>query len=99
MSAVMRPLDAQSRWHLRVLARQVAFLTLVGLPALLVDRHPPVLFLLQLRRMFDLLAFVLFLLGIVSRQPITRARLGIWDHAAACVLLASGCSLALALMR
>ncbi len=95
----MRPLDAQSRWHLRALARQVAFLTLVGLPALLVDRHPPVLFLLQMRQMFALLAFILFLLGMISRQPISRTHLGIWDHAAACVLLATGYSLALSMTR
>ncbi len=91
----MRPLDAQSRWHLRVLGRQIAFLVLIGLPALLVDRHPPVLYFLQLQRMFGLLALVLLALGVVTRQPLARASLCVWDHAAASMLLAIGCSLIL----
>jgi hypothetical protein len=99
MSAAMRPLDAQSRWHLRVLGRQVVFLTLIGLPTLVVDRHPPVLYFLELQRMFGLLALVLLALGVATRQPLARSSLCVWDHVAACVLLTSGCSLALSFMR
>lgn len=91
----MRPLDAQSRWHLQVLGRQIIFLMLIGLPALLVDRRPPVLYFLQLQRMFGLLALVLFALGVVTRQPLTRASLCVWDHAAASMLFATGCALTL----
>ncbi|MCA7121277.1 MAG: hypothetical protein LGL72_18195 [Acidibrevibacterium sp.] len=95
----MRPLDAQSRWHLRVLGKQIVFLVLIGLPTLLVDRRPPLLYFLQLQRMFSLLALVLLTLGVVTRQPFTRASFCVWDHVAASVLLATGCSLVLSFMR
>lgn len=95
---MLQRLDARSRWHLRVFGGQVLFLALTGAPVLLVDRHAPVLYLLELRAMFRMSALVLLLVGLFARQPPSRASLCLWDHVLAFVLLGAGCSLALRLL-
>jgi hypothetical protein len=90
--------DERSRLRLRVFAAQVAFLTLIGAPALMVDQHAPTLFLLELRTMFTLSALVLLVFGVLSRQRLPPACLCIWDHMAAFLLLRAGCSVALRLI-
>jgi hypothetical protein len=92
---MLQYLDAQSRWHLRTFASQVAFLALIGLPVLLIDRHVPALYLLQLRTMFGFSALIMLVLGVASRQALSRASLCVWDHFLAFLLLKVGCSLAL----
>jgi hypothetical protein len=92
------PLDEGSRRVLRTFAGQVALLGALGVPALLIDSHAPALFLHQLRTAFGLSALVVFMIGVVSRQRLERASLGIWDHVAALLLLQSGCSAALRLL-
>ncbi len=88
-------LDAQSRWHLRVLAGQVMLLMMVGIPALLIDQHRPKLFLLELRGMFGLSALVLLVLGVLARQRWSPVSLCLWDHVLAFALLKLGCSILL----
>lgn len=95
---MLRHLDARSRWHMRVFGGQVVFLALTGAPVLLVDRHAPALYLLELRAMFGISALVLLLFGLLSRQAPMRTSLGMWDHALAFLLLREGCSLALRLL-
>jgi hypothetical protein len=90
--------DERSRLRLRVFAAQVAFLSLIGVPALLVDNHAPTLFLLELRTMFTLSASVLLVFGILSRQRLSPGSLCIWDHIAGFLLLKTGCSVALRLI-
>ncbi len=88
-------LDARSRWHLRLLTGQIMFLTMVGLPALVIDPYRPRLFLLELRGMFGLSALVLLVLGALARQPWSPASLCLWDHFLALLLLKFGCSVLL----
>ena len=95
---MLQHLDAKSRWHLQTFAAQVIFLAVVGAPALLIDRHAPMLYLLELRTMFGLSAVVLLVLGVFSRQRLLQADICIWDHFLAFVLLKVGCSLALRLL-
>lgn len=95
---MLQRLDAQSRWHLRTFMGQVAFLALIGVPVLLVDRHAPALYLMQLRAMFSLSAIVLLVLGVISRQALSQSSLRVWDHFLAFVMLKAGCSLALRML-
>jgi hypothetical protein len=90
-----REIDQQSRWHLRTFGGQVMFLAVIGLPALLVDGAEPALYLTQLRTMFGLSAFLLLALATISRRPLPRSHLCIWDHAMGFQLLKLGCALAL----
>lgn len=94
----MQHLDAQSRWHVRLFAGQVAFLSLIGAPALLVDRHAPALYLLQLRAMFGFSALIQLVLAMIARQPLSPSRLCIWDHFLAFLLLNIACSLVLRML-
>lgn len=95
----MRPyLDKTSRSYVRAFAGQVAVLTLVGMPALLLDRHRPMLFLAELRAMFGLSALVSIGLAVLSRQRLSPGSLCIWDHVAALFLLKCGCSVTLWLL-
>lgn len=92
-------LDAKSRRHVQTFACQVAFLALIGAPVLLIDRHAPTLYLLQLRTMLGLSALVILAVGVFSRQPMSHTSFCIWDHFLALVLLKLGCSVALWLVQ
>jgi hypothetical protein len=41
--AMLRHLDAQSRWHLRLFGRQLTLLVLISLPVLLLNNEDPAL--------------------------------------------------------
>jgi len=97
-SEMPRRLDAQSRGHLQAFAGQVGFLALIGLPVLLIDSHAPMLYLVQLRTMFDITGFVMLVIGVSERKQFSPTSLCIWDHCLAFILLKCGCSLALRLL-
>jgi hypothetical protein len=96
---MLNSLDAQSRSHLQRFAGQVAFLTLIAAPVLLVDSHVPRLYLLQLRAMFTLSALVILVVSVLSRQPWSKTSFCIWDDFLTFGLLKSGCSIALWLLE
>jgi len=91
----VRNLDERSRAQLRLFRLQVTSLAIFGAPALLLDQHRPLLFLFVLRTMFGLSALIVILAAGLTRRPICPKSLGIWDHAAAMILLTLGCSMAL----
>ena len=98
-SSVMRcSLEPRLRRHVRVFLGQVAFLTLLDSPTLLVDRHPPLLFLMLLRIMFALTALVLLIAGLFANWRRPEMVFDLWDHCLAFFLLALGCSIALRLL-
>jgi hypothetical protein len=96
---VARRLDPHSRLHLQRFTGQVALLVLCCVPALLLDKDAPVLFLSLLRAASSLTALVLFIMGFffASRSP--GPRFGPWDHCLGFVLVQLGCSIALHAIR
>ena len=98
-NSVMRwSIEPRLRRHLRVFLGQVAFLTLLDSPTLLMDHYPPFLFLMLLRTMFALTALVLLIAGLFSNWKKPEIGFDLWDHCLAFVLLALGCSIALRLL-
>jgi hypothetical protein len=96
---MLHSLDETSRVHLRAFAGQVGFLAAICSPVLLIDSHAPVLYLLQLRIMFGFTALAVFSIGVFSRRSLAPHSFCIWDHVLALLLLKSGCSIALSLLK
>jgi hypothetical protein len=95
MLPVMPILCAHSRRHLRMFGFQVVSLVLGSSPALLIDDHTPVLFLLLLRRLCGVTAVFLLIVGLFSKRLTAGAGFGPLDHCLAFVLLQLGCSITL----
>lgn len=94
-----RRLDPRFGRHLRAFAGQVAFLVLIGSPALLIDAHPPILFLRVLRGLFSLTALWLLAVGLLTKRRTPPGKsFDLWDHCLAFTLLQLGCSIALRLI-
>jgi hypothetical protein len=91
-------LDERSRLFLQSFAVQVASCMLVSVPALLIDRHRPTLFLLELRKMFGLSTLTSLGVGIFARQRPSPVSPWIWYNIAALLLLRYGRSAALRLL-
>jgi hypothetical protein len=96
---MLREPDKHSRLHLHLFIRQVAFVVLCSLPALLIDRHRPALFLLMMRGMFGFSALGAFGAAVFMRRPVSSTSLCIWDHAAAMLLITVAFSLAIRLLH
>jgi hypothetical protein len=88
-------LDQGSRVHLQAFGRQVIFVLLCSLPMLLIDKHRPELCLFMMRAMFGFSALFVFITALLTRQPLSRGKIGIWDHFAGMLLLALLSSIAL----
>lgn len=84
----LRPLDAHSRIHLKAFSRQFIFILVCSLPALLLDKHRPVLCLSMMRTMFSFSSLFVFVVAALTRQPLPAKTICIWDHFAAMLLLA-----------
>jgi hypothetical protein len=77
---------------------QAVFLVLVSSPALLIDSHATVMFLLLLRTLCNFTALFLLTIGLLSKQLAPGGGLGPLDHCLAFMLLQLGCSIALHLI-
>ncbi len=95
---LLRDLDERSRVHLRLFARQVAFVVLFSAPMLLIDQHRPVVFLSLMRTMFGLAALIVLGAAFLTNRPVSPTSLCIWDHALAMLLLTVICSIVLRLV-
>ena len=84
----------QARVHLLAFGRQVVFIVLCGLCALLLDRRHPVAGLSLMRTMFAFSALFLFVVALVTRQRPSKT-IGMWDHVIAMLILTLLCSVAL----
>jgi hypothetical protein len=88
-------LDEQSRRHLGLIVRQTLLMAAICLPFALVNDDPLTEYLLLLRITFGFSSFAIFITAALSRAPLSRTSLCIWDHGAALLLLKFGCALAL----
>jgi hypothetical protein len=77
---------------------QIVFLVLGSSPALLIDDHAPVLFLLLLRTLCGFTAVFLLIAGLFLKRRQHGAGFGPLDHCLAFVLLQLGCSITLHLI-
>jgi hypothetical protein len=88
-----------SRVHLRLFARQTAFVLLFSVPALFLDQHKPALFFLVTREMFGFSALGALGGAVLLRRPVSTTSLCIWDHAAVMLLITLLLSAALRLTQ
>ena len=88
-------LDEQSRRHLGIIVRQTLLLAAICLPLALAADHPLTEYLRLLRVAFGFSSAAVVVVATLSRAPLSRFNLCIWDHGAALLLLKLGCALAL----
>ncbi|HVW72502.1 MAG TPA: hypothetical protein VHC39_02595 [Rhizomicrobium sp.] len=84
----------QVRLHLLAFGRQVVFILLCGLSALLLDRHRPEIGLSLMRTMFAFSTLFLAVVALAARQRPSKT-IGMWDHVIAMLILTLICSVAL----
>lgn len=85
--SVLRDPDERSRKHLRLFGGQVGFIVLFCSPTLVIDQHRPLLFVSLIHLMFGFSAALVFGVALWKRNPIPPARLCVWDHGVAMLLL------------
>jgi len=77
---------------------EAAFLVLFGFPALLLNPHRPVLFFVLLKQIFGFMALTLSIVGLLTRQGMAKASLGLWDNCIAFALLHVSCAVAVRIL-
>ncbi|OJV31673.1 MAG: hypothetical protein BGO24_05745 [Sphingomonas sp. 67-36] len=84
---LLREQDSRSRIHLRAFCGQVGLILLLCAPTFALDHRPPFLFLFFVHLFFAASALVLVGVALVTRQPVSRTSLCMWDHVFAMLLL------------